>query len=459
MVTKGGTSMATVSEITSFINEISPIIQKYSRQYGYKVSSPIIAQACLESGYGKSVLAAQYHNYFGMKCGSKWKGRSVNLKTKEEYNLGILTDIKANFRVYSSMEEGVKGYFEFISTQRYQNLKTAQTPQQYLEMIKADGYATSSLYVTNNMRVIETYALTRFDMIVEKPTVKNYSRDAVVQLAKSWVGLNEADGSYKNIIDIYNTQKTFPRGTKMKYEWAWCACTWSALAIKLGYQDIMPIEISCIQLINIAKKMGIWVENDSYVPMPGDAILYDWQDNGVGDNAGQPDHVGVVTMVACGTITVIEGNYNNRVGVRQIPIGGKFIRGFITPRYTNNTVNNTNRPTTNTSYLYKVSKNCKNRLRIRQKPTELSAIVGYINNNNDVYEIYEECNGWGKLVNSSWICLKYTKKVTVDITKIAKEVIEGKWGNGEERKTRLTNAGYDFVVIQNKVNEIIRKRG
>ena len=439
------------------VSEISPIIQKYSRQYGYKVSSPIIAQACLESGYGKSALAAKYHNYFGMKCGSKWQGRSVNLKTKEEYNLGILTDIKANFRVYSSMEEGVKGYFEFISTQRYQNLKTAQTPQQYLEMIKADGYATSSLYVANNMRVIETYALTRFDMIVEKPTVKNYSRDAVVQLAKSWLGLNEADGSYKNIIDIYNTQKTFPRGTKMKYEWAWCACTWSALAIKLGYQEIMPIEISCIQLINIAKQMGIWVENDSYVPMPGDAILYDWQDNGVGDNAGQPDHIGVVTMVAGGTITVIEGNYNNRVGVRQIPIGGKFIRGFITPRYTNNTVHNTNRPTTNTSYLYKVSKNCKNRLRIRQKPTELSAIVGYINNNNDIYEIYEENNGWGKLVNSSWICLKYTKKVTVDITKIAKEVIDGKWGNGEERKARLTKAGYNFTEVQNKVNELLRR--
>lgn len=453
--------MATISEIISFINEIGPIIQKYSRQYGYKVSSPIIAQACIESAYGKSVLAAQYHNYFGMKCGSKWQGRSVNLKTKEEYNLGILTDIKANFRVYSSMEEGVKGYFEFISTKRYQNLKTAQTPQQYLEMIKADGYATSSSYVVNNMRVIETYQLTRFDMIVEKPTVKIYSRDAVVKLAKSWLGLNEADGSYKSIIDIYNTQKTFPRGTKMKYEWAWCACTWSALAIKLGYQEIMPIEISCIQLINIAKQMGIWVEDDSYVPMPGDAILYDWQDNGVGDNAGQPDHVGVVIMVYDGIITVIEGNYNDRVGVRQIRINNKFIRGFITPRYTNNTIQNINTTpniqNTHTSYLYKVSKNCKHRLRIRQKPTELSSIVGYINNNNDVYEIYEENNGWGKLVNSSWICLKYTKKVTVDITKIAKEVIDGKWGNGEERKARLTKAGYNFTEVQNKVNELLRR--
>ena len=41
----------------------------------------------------------------------------------------------------------------------------------------------------------------------------------------------------------------------MEYSWPWCACTWSALAIKLGYTDIMPIEISCPELIIAAKKM------------------------------------------------------------------------------------------------------------------------------------------------------------------------------------------------------------
>ena len=146
-----------------FINTIGPIIQRVARERGYKVASPIIAQAFVESKYGESSLGKKYHNYFGMKCGSSWKGKSVNLSTKEEYTVGTLTNIKANFRVYDSMEAGVQGYFDFINTKRYANLKTATTPQQYLEMIKADGYATSSTYVQTNMNCVDKYNLTRFD--------------------------------------------------------------------------------------------------------------------------------------------------------------------------------------------------------------------------------------------------------------------------------------------------------
>jgi hypothetical protein len=98
-----------------------------------------------------------------MKCGSSWKGDGVNLTTKEEYKVGTLTTIKDNFRVYANMEEGVKGYFNFISSSRYSNLKSAITAKQYLEYIKADGYATSSTYVNTNMIVVNKYNLTQFD--------------------------------------------------------------------------------------------------------------------------------------------------------------------------------------------------------------------------------------------------------------------------------------------------------
>ena len=155
--------MATQTEINAFIEKIAPLIQKESKARGYKVASPIIAQACLESAYGASSLGYKYHNYFGMKCGSSWTGKSVNLKTKEEYTVGTLTTIRDNFRVYDSMEDGVKGYFDFISTKRYQNLKDATNPSEYLAMIKADGYATSSSYVTSCMNVVNKHNLARFD--------------------------------------------------------------------------------------------------------------------------------------------------------------------------------------------------------------------------------------------------------------------------------------------------------
>lgn len=146
-----------------FIQKIAGYVQKYAAQYGVMVHSPIITQAILESGWGESKLASVYHNYFGLKCGTKWKGKSVKLTTQEEYQPGTQTIINDNFRVFDSMEEGVQGYFEFIQLPRYQNLKGITDPQTYLETIKADGYATSSTYVENNMSLIEQYNLMQYD--------------------------------------------------------------------------------------------------------------------------------------------------------------------------------------------------------------------------------------------------------------------------------------------------------
>lgn len=146
-----------------FVEQIAKCVKKYAYVYGIEVNSPIIAQAILESGWGKSGLASKYHNYFGLKCGSSWKGKSVNMATKEEYKVGTLTNIRDNFRVYDSMDAGVKGYFDFINTSRYANLKGVKNPEEYVRRIKADGYATSSKYVDNIMRVIRDNKLTRFD--------------------------------------------------------------------------------------------------------------------------------------------------------------------------------------------------------------------------------------------------------------------------------------------------------
>lgn len=156
--------MASSAQAKQFIETIGPIIQEEAKARGYKVCSAIIAQACIESGYNTSLLSTRYHNYFGMKCGSSWKGASVNLATKEEYN-SQLVSIRDNFRAYPDMIAGVKGYFDFISTSRYANLKGAATAQEYLEIIKRDGYATSSSYINTCMNVVNRYGLdTKFDV-------------------------------------------------------------------------------------------------------------------------------------------------------------------------------------------------------------------------------------------------------------------------------------------------------
>lgn len=155
----------------------------------------------------------------------------------------------------------------------------------------------------------------------------------VLEQARAWIGCKESDGSHKKIIDVYNSHKPLARGYKMKYTDSWCATFVSAVAIKLGYTDIIPTECGCQKMIDLFKKLGSWIENENRVPAPGEIIFYDWQDSGNGDNQGWSDHVGIVEAVNGNTITVIEGNYNNAVGRRQIAVNGKTIRGYGVPKY------------------------------------------------------------------------------------------------------------------------------
>ena len=162
-----------------FIEQVATYVKKYAPQYGIKVYSPIIAQAIIESGWGHSRLATKYNNYFGLKCGSKWRGKSVNLRTKEEYTPGKLTSIRDNFRVYATMSLGIKGYFDFINTKRYKNLKGITDPLQYLITIQKDGYSTSVMYAYNLMKIIRQNNLTEYD-----PIKSNYNLKSTEEIAK-----------------------------------------------------------------------------------------------------------------------------------------------------------------------------------------------------------------------------------------------------------------------------------
>lgn len=228
--------------------------------------------------------------------------------------------------------------------------------------------------------------------VIDKQTLNTmYSRFTIVNKSEEWIGKKSSDNSHCEILNIYNSNKPLPRGYAVKPTDAWCATFVSAVFIDCGYADIFPIECSCNQMLEKAKEMQIWVEDDSFVPDVGDVVLYDWQDNGINDNTGWPDHVGIVTYVdkQSGYMVVIEGNYDNAVKKRTINLNGKYIRGFITPKYT-----------------------------------------------------------------ARGILYKDEKAITTE-KEIAYEVIAGKWGNGDDRKNRLVAAGYNYTNIQQLVNEIL----
>lgn len=162
---------------------------------------------------------------------------------------------------------------------------------------------------------------------------ENQLRSNVVSVMKGWLGWSEANGKFKRIIDTYNNHKPLARDYKVKYTDAWCATAVSAAFIKAGLTDIGFTECSCNRMITLYKAKGRWEERDSYVPKIGDIIMYDWQDNGVGDNVGSADHVGLVTAINGTNLTVIEGNKNEAVAYRSIDINGKYIRGYCLPDY------------------------------------------------------------------------------------------------------------------------------
>ena len=265
---------------------------------------------------------------------------------------------------------------------------------------------------------------------------------------------------------------------------AWCATGVSAAFIATGLAGIFPcVECSCENMITLAKKAGIWVENDAYVPSTGDVILYDWDDSGSGDCTGWSDHVGIVVSVSGSMINVIECNKNNTVGYRNIAVNGRYIRGYITPKYKSAVTPTAGKKTvaevakevisgvwgngdarktalSNAGYNYDEVQAAVNKLLKGETVTPAKSVA----------EIAQEViNGkWGngedrksRLTAAGYDYSEVQQKVndllkSQDVTKIAKEVIAGKWGNGSERKSKLEAAGYDYAAVQAKVNALLK---
>lgn len=130
------------------------------KQYGV-LPSLTAAQAIIESGWGQSSLASQYHNLFGIK--GSYNGHSVTLPTREVYG-GQSVIINDAFRAYDNNFQSVQdhGYF-LVANSRYHNLLWKTNYRDVTYLIRADGYATDPSYTTTLNSVIERYGLTAWD--------------------------------------------------------------------------------------------------------------------------------------------------------------------------------------------------------------------------------------------------------------------------------------------------------
>ena len=234
---------------------------------------------------------------------------------------------------------------------------------------------------------------------------ENELRNKVASIMNGWVGIKDGSAEHKAILKIWNNYAV-NHSLPMAYpSYPWCDITASSAWIKAGIAAYVPISMSCGQSISIAKSKGIWVEADDYSKMkPGDAVLYDWSDTGYPkeDTSGH-DHIGIIVSVGDKTFTVVEGNAGSPSMVRKIQRtkNQRYLRGFICPDY---------------------KAIAKKLTPAEPKPTP--------------------------------------KKKTLD--ELVKEVIDGKYGTGAVRKSKLTSLykkgeiSYTYDQIQAAVNAYLK---
>jgi hypothetical protein len=160
-------------------------------------------------------------------------------------------------------------------------------------------------------------------------------RNRIADCAVEYLGCNEADGSHREIIDLYNSIKPLPRGYKMTYRDPWCAAFVSAVGQELGIPHILLPECGCDAMIDLYKKKGQWREADDYIAKVADVVMYDWQDGSdySGNNSGSADHTGIIYATDGKKMTVIEGNISDSVNFRTLSVNGRYIRGYCCPDY------------------------------------------------------------------------------------------------------------------------------
>lgn len=160
------------------------------------------------------------------------------------------------------------------------------------------------------------------------------SASQVLTEARKYLGIRVGSAGHHNIVDTYNAHKPLALGYKVRYTDNWCDTFVSFVMIKLGATALTDTECGVERHTKLFSKLGIWIENGSITPKPGDIIVYNWDDTSQ-PNDGFADHIGFVESVSGRTITTIEGNKGvpGTVARRQISVGNGVIRGYARPRY------------------------------------------------------------------------------------------------------------------------------
>ena len=474
-----------------FIEAIAGYVKKYTPMFDIGVCSPIIAQACLESAYGTS-YKAQYNNFFGLKyrkdrvtCNSG----VFNDGGSEQNPDGSYSSLSDSTKWYAfeNIEMGVLGYFQFINISNYCNLKGVTDPYKYLQNIKEDGYATSLDYVDNVYAVIKKWDLTKYDNIKEEFKMSNSSLVDCTVLSPNHSGKRTKPlkritphcvvGQLKAeaIGGCFTSPSrqascNYGIGTEGRVCLivpedcrSWCSSSndndQQAATIECASDKTHPYAMNsavynklvdlCVDICkrNGAKKL-LWISDKnkalSYIPKDDEMLItvHRWFAN-----------------KSC------PGDWlYNRLGELASTVTAK-LGGNKTP----------DTPQSNTLYrvqvgAYSVKSNADTQLKKVKNAGFTDAFITQVDNlykvqvgaysvksNADNMLAKVKSKGFDAFITTvSGTPVSSTSTPKKSVTEVAKEVLAGKWGNGADRKKRLTEAGYNYSEVQAKVNELCK---
>ena len=148
-----------------FITSLVEIAKKEQARANL-LPSVTLAQAALESNFGRSELASKYHNLFGVKSENNDTGA---LMTTKEYVNGQWITVKARFAIYANYEESIIAHTNlFLNGTKwdhnlYQKVLAATTYQQAAQALQTAGYATDPNYAQKLIDLIQQYQLNQYD--------------------------------------------------------------------------------------------------------------------------------------------------------------------------------------------------------------------------------------------------------------------------------------------------------
>ena len=396
--------------MNSFIEKMAVLYQA--------APSPILvsvrlAQAILESAWGRSELAIEANNFAGIKASPPWTGE-IYLKMSDEEYAGKIKREPSYFRKYESVQDFVIDHSNFFTSTPHRAeevYKSAIEATTYVGQCAALScvYATDSKYGRKLIEIIEQYDLTQFDRKEDEKMAKvlfiagHGEQPGGGFDAGAVGGISLGEHRYMEQKLFPAIKKVLPQGTDVAfYSEHDCYAYGDIVAQARKYgNDTIVIECHYDATGNATAKGGHVIVWKGFEPDKYDIALRDALKNSIGIFASYKHH-GHAGISGRDDLANASRTANGGVNWRLLELG------FCTNPQ-------------DTEYM--------------------------LNRVDDIAKAIVQAL-FGK------VQAPQPKAALKSLDEVAREVLAGRWGNGQERKNKLAEAGYNYDEVQKRVGEL-----